>query len=224
MNDYWKRFFSVQLVLAICCVFCIVLLGLRVKLTGRFTYSFMIWNLFLACIPQAFAILLRYFTPVKNTIRARLSRIALFAMWLLFFPNAIYMISDLLHLSRISSPGIPNWYDAVMLFGFAMTGLFLSLVSLRYVHVYLRTRFSKRSSWIMVGTAIVLCGFGVYLGRFLRWNSWDIIQDPFGIFNDILQRLIHPIAHFETYFVTGVFTVILMSAYLLMNFMRDKVE
>ena len=76
----------------------------------------------------------------------------------------------------------------------------------------------------MVGIAIVLCGFGVYLGRFLRWNSWDIIQDPFGIFNDILQRLIHPFAHFEAYFVTGVFTVILFSAYLLMNLMRDKIE
>jgi uncharacterized membrane protein len=224
MSDYWKRFFSVQLVLAVCCIFCIILLGLRVKLTGRFTYSFMIWNLFLGCIPLAFAILLRYFSSNKNSIRSKLSRMILFSMWLLFFPNAIYMVSDLLHLSRISSPEIPNWYDAIMLFGFAMTGLFLSLVSLRYVHVFLKSRYSNRSSWIIVAFAIILCGFGVYLGRFLRWNSWDIIQDPFGLFNDILQRLIHPFAHFEAYFVTGVFTIILFSAYLLMNLMRDKIE
>lgn len=217
MSETWKRFIQVQGILAMCCTLCIVLLGIRMRLSGHMTFSFMVWNLFLACMPMVFAIFIRYFR-----FRFKVVKLALFGLWLLFFPNATYMISDLLHLTHLRATTVPNWYDAIMLFAFAMTGLFLGVVSLRYVHSYLRSRYSERWSWIVVGITIVLSGFGVYLGRFLRWNSWDILDDPFGIFSDIAERIIHPVSHVQTYFVTIVFTAILFFAYLLFNALREK--
>ena len=215
MSESWKRFFQVQAVLAACCILCFVLLAIRIKFTGSMTYTFMVWNLFLGCIPVMFAIILRYFNSNNNGFGPRFFRVLVFGSWLLFFPNSIYMVSDLLHLSHIRSAIIPNWYDAVMLFSFAMTGLFLGLVSLRYIHVYLRSKYSSSWSWAIVGGSVVLSSFGVYLGRFLRWNSWDVIQDPVGLLTDVAQRIAHPISYFETYFVTGVFTMIMFLAYLL---------
>jgi uncharacterized membrane protein len=217
MNNRLKRFIQLQSVLAACCIFCLALLAGRIKLSGNIAYIFMAWNLFLACVPMAFAILLRYFTPKSNALCA-----GLFVLWLLFFPNATYMISDLLHLTHLRSALIPGWYDAIMLFFYALTGLFLGLVSLNYVHVYLKSVFSVKWSWIIVSCSILLSGFGVYLGRFLRWNSWDIIRHPFGLFQDITERITHPIVHFQTYIVTFVFTVILFFAYLLFDLSKER--
>ncbi len=215
MHYELKRFIRLQSVLALICLLAVSLLAIRIKLTHSLTYSFMIWNLFLALVPLFFAVLLKYIR-----FKYRITEVMLFTCWLLFFPNSTYMISDLLHLTHIQS-NVPNWYDAIMLFVFAVSGLFVGVVSLRYVHEFLETKFRSKTVWLVLSASIVLGGLGVYLGRFLRWNSWDIINDPLKILNDIAVRVVHPVSHYETYFITAVFTAIVFCSYLLFMFLKD---
>lgn len=217
MSNKWRHFLQLQAVLAVCCFLCLSLLVGRIIIEGEITYLFMAWNLFLGWLPLLFSILILYSTPKHKMIL-----ITLFLSWLLFFPNAIYMISDLLHLAHISSFRIPSWYDAVMLFSFALTGLFIAVVSLNYVHNYLRTVYSKKFSWLIVSLSILLSGFGVYLGRFLRWNSWDIIHEPIGLMKDVIDKVVHPVTNAQTYIVTLIFTIILFASYLLFQTQREK--
>ena len=218
MNQKWSRLIKQQSVLIACSFFCGFMLLARVYSSKELVYSFMIWNLFLASIPMVFALLVSHFTP-----RSKVGCAVLFLLWLLFFPNSTYMISDLLHLTHRTSTSVPGWYDAAMLFFFALTGLFIGVVSLNYVHSYLRTIFSKIWAWAIVSCSIFLSGFGVYLGRFLRWNSWDVIGEPMGLLKDVFDRIIHPMDHFQTYIVTFVFTVILFFAYFLFVSSKERI-
>ncbi len=93
------------------------------------------------------------------------------ALWLVFFPNAPYIITDLLHLS--AQDGVPVWYDLILLSAFAWTGAMLGMISLGLMHVLVARVAGGAWSWIFVLGVLMLSGFGVYLGRFPRWNSWD---------------------------------------------------
>lgn len=218
MSYTLKRALLIYGLLGVLCAFCFGLLALRMYNTQSTAFSFMVWNLFLGGIPILFAMGLRYTTP-----KSRIGKMTLFTGWMLFFPNSTYMISDLLHLGHVEST-IPIWFDASMLFVFAFTGLLMAVVSLRDVHVTLLTNFSKKASWWIIGTCIFLSGFGVYLGRFLRWNSWDIAQDPMGLFYDIGVRFARPIDHWKTWLVTFIFAGILLLAYLFAQWMGPLIQ
>ena len=212
-----KRFIQVQTILVLCCLLCSFLLAMRIIVSGKFTYVFMLWNLFLAYVPVFFATVLgqtKFNLPVIHW--------SLFLGWLLFFPNSIYMISDLLHLSKSLSQSIPPWYDATMLFSFAMVGLFLGIVSLSYIHSYVEYKFSTIVSWCVIFGAVILSGVGVYMGRFLRWNSWDILRKPLEVLKDVLEFLFHPLSHLKMYLVTFSFATILLLAYLFVYFLKEK--
>ncbi len=155
-----------------------------IRLRGASTFLFLVWNLFLAWIPYGIALFLegsyRYF-------QSRWIIGLMLISWLLFFPNAPYILTDLLHL-RSRAP-IPYWYDLMLLISFAWTGLLLGFLSLYEVQVFFRRRFNNWVSWSVSFSAIVLCAFGIYLGRFLRWNSWDILTNPQGLFQDIFLSM-----------------------------------
>jgi uncharacterized membrane protein len=148
------------------------------------TYIFLIWNLILAWIP--YLVSLR-FSVLQNQGSNRLFRILCFFIWLLFLPNAPYIITDFLHLSH--KPPIPLWYDLVLLFAFASTGLLLGLLSMRNIHQSLQQQFSKGAVQTVMLSAIGLSGFGIWLGRFQRWNSWDIFTRPDQLLLDIINTL-----------------------------------
>lgn len=176
--------------------FTLLLLVVRVILTGEPVYLFLAWNLFLAWVPYAVS---QKLIPAKN----RWQILFLTGVWLLFLPNAPYIITDFLHLKQ--RPPIPYWYDILLLFSAALNGLLLGLLSLLTAEKFLAGRFGNRISGLIILGSFFLCAFGIYLGRFLRWNSWDIITNPGEIATDILERVFNPFDHIGTWSVTLLF-------------------
>jgi uncharacterized membrane protein len=116
-------------------------------------------------------------------------------------PNAPYLITDLIHLYQ--RPEIPLWYDIGLLMSFVWAGCFLAVASLNMMHQIIRDYVGRAGSWIIVMGMLGLCGLGIYMGRFLRWNSWDIFLYPTDVLGDIGHRLIHPFSHMQAYGVTS---------------------
>ena len=194
--------------------FTMFLLATRIIISGQLYYIFLAWNLFLAWIPFAIS---QNLVTVKN----RWKIFFLVGAWLLFLPNAPYIITDFLHLT--SRPPIPYWYDILLLFSAALNGLLLGLLSLLSVEKFLANRYGNRISGLIILCSFFLCSFGIYMGRYLRWNSWDIIMNPDDIAVDILVRIFNPFDHFATWAVTILFgSFFYVIYYSIKNFIYHK--
>jgi uncharacterized membrane protein len=147
---------------------------------------------------------------------------ALLLGWLLFFPNAPYLITDLIHLKTRND--FPIWYDAIMLFSFAYTGLITGLYSLLILFDYLRNVLSKSVSVVVIFLLTFLSAYGVYMGRFLRWNSWDIVFSPQEILFDFAHRVLHPTEHLRTYAVTFLIGTLLLLSFQVFESLTKKEE
>lgn len=189
------------------CLWCCLLLAARFHLASSHRYSFLVWNLFLAAIPLGLSLGLG---SVRRTQHAML----LLAAWLLFFPNAPYVLTDLIHLRPQNHAHVPLWLDLVMLLSFAFVALGLGFQSLRIVQHWFEQRFSRRIAWGVALATLGLSGFGVYLGRFLRWNSWDILRRPHLLGQDIVERIVQPWLHPQAWGFTVGYAVLLTLAYL----------
>ena len=166
---------AVLVSLAFSTAVCLGLLGLRVTYSHRLVYTYLAWNLFLAWLPMLCA--LAAYNAGKR--RSRLSWLVVAGCalaWLLFFPNAPYILTDLLHLQARADA--PLWFDLVLLLAFAWTGFMLGLVSLVLMQALVRRAAGAVASWAFAVAVLGLSGFGIYLGRFLRWNSWDVFFSP----------------------------------------------
>ena len=183
--------------------FTLALVIVRRIYSGQPIYFFLLWNLFLAWLPVAFAWLAHRMRrrPVPALIAA--------FMWLLFFPNAPYLLTDLVHLRAI--PPVPLWYDLILLFTFAVLGLFLGLYSLHVMHGLIETYVGRLAGWLFVLAALGAGGWGVFIGRFLRWNSWDLLTRPSALLYDILANLTEP----RTLVISGLLALLLFFAYLI---------
>lgn len=187
----------------ILCLYSIALVVFRVFYTKHIFYLFMIWNLFLAIIPY---LLTNFLKRSKNSYLFYL----FFPIWILFLPNAPYIITDLVHLHQGTL--IPIWFDLLLLISFSVTGMLLFFISLNDMFFVIKSRFSSAFAWFLSVFVLFLSGFGIYLGRYLRWNSWDIIQKPHLLLNDVLIRIIHPTQHPRTWGITigfGLFFLII---------------
>lgn len=159
-------------------IFSVAIWRVRSEYSGSGRYGFLIWNLFLAWIP----FIISYFTytlPLHRRWIYVVIPIAAF-VWLIFFPNAPYLLTDFQHLAYDSNE-LPVWYDVMMLIWFAFTGLMLGMVSLFLMQEIVRREFGRWMGWVCVASVAGLSSAGVYMGRFLRWNSWDILRNPTGI-------------------------------------------
>jgi uncharacterized membrane protein len=168
---------------------------IRLMFSGTFGFLFLNWNLFLAFIPWLFtsaAILIPRIQKSKLTISIML------LSWLLFFPNAPYILTDLYHLRFTSA--VPIWFDLILILSFAWTGLLFGFLSLLDLEKLLFK--NSKLSCILSVVFIFIASFGIYLGRYLRWNSWDIISEPLHLLFDIGDRIINPFAHPRTWGVT----------------------
>ena len=121
-------------------------------------------------------------------------------VWLLFFPNAPYILTDLFHLHQRA--GVPVWFDLILILSYAWTGLWAGMISLRTIQEELIQKTFKKGSFLVIITLLFITGFGIYLGRFLRFNSWDLIQEPGTLVKSIAERFIHPFQHPRTWGVT----------------------
>ncbi len=155
--------------------FCIALVAARMAYSSSGAYSNLIWNLFLAWIPFVlayFAYILSWRRPLVYVV------IPVFAfLWLIFFPNAPYILTDLQHLAQGGS-NVPRWYDVIMLIWFSWTGMLLGIVSLNLMQEIIKRQMGRRAGWAFVILVAGITSIGLYLGRFVRLNSWDIFQDP----------------------------------------------
>lgn len=168
--------------LLVASVLCVGLHEARVDETGSSYYRFLIWNLFLAWVPLGLAAL------AYARARRRLDALVwlLLVPWLLFFPNAPYLLTDFIHLG--DGPA-PLWYDALMLSAFAWTGLMLGFGSLYLVQTILRRAFGAAVAWLCVAGALALASVGVFIGRFVRFNSWDALLHPLEVADVVREQL-----------------------------------
>lgn len=158
------------------------------KLKSSMTFGFLLWNIFLAWLPLFFALL--FARSIKQGRPLAVS-ISLLVLWLAFLPNAPYILTDLLHL-KWRHP-VPHWFDLMTLIIFAWTGWQLGIASLIKIYQSLQAVLSKAWSISIVLIAIVLCAPGIYLGRVLRYNSWDLLHRPFDILSDLSAAMILPL-------------------------------
>jgi uncharacterized membrane protein len=184
---------------------CLLLFRLRTVLSGSLDYVFLVWNIFLAWIPLGLAHAATAFAWRRKYILLSLPAAAF--LWLLFFPNAPYILTDLQHLG-IPKPGVPVWFDVLLLIWFAWTGLLLGMVSLFLMQDIVRREFGRLTGWVFVVTVGILSSLGIYIGRFLRWNSWDLFFHPLARLGDFLYYSTHPslqavlfISVFSTFFI-----------------------
>jgi uncharacterized membrane protein len=194
--------------MAVSSAICILLLIARMQWSGSVFYVFLAWNLFLAWIPFLCSVLL---TEAKANQRSKYILAGLFAGWLIFFPNSPYIVTDLFHLRQ--KQGIPLWFDLVLILFFAWNGLLLGFASLFEIQRFLKFWLSVKAVNVFVVLLMILCSFGIYLGRYPRWNSWDIISNPVALFGDIFQMFLHPTENTRMIGVTFFFSLFLIAAY-----------
>jgi len=188
--------------------FCVLLVVFRRHHTGEPFYDFLVWNLVLSWVPFVLAL--------AAYARARRGRgplvVVLGVLWLLFFPNAPYLLTDFIHLHESSST--PLWYDALMLAAFAWAGLALGFASLYVMQTIWERATGVLVSWLGVVGALALASFGVYLGRFLRFNSWDALVRPGRIADVVRANVENPVQHPRLVAALVVLTGALTVAYL----------
>ena len=193
-------------------VFAVALVVVRIAYTGSSQGSYLVWNLFLAWVPFVLAVL------VYDGARRGVSRTLLGAgvlLWLLFFPNAPYIVTDFKHLESLA--GAPEWFDVVVLTAFAWSGLLLGLLSLYLVHSVARRVVGALNAWALVLAVLALSSFGIFLGRFQRWNSWDVFTSPQTLLADAAEHA----TDVRTVSVTVLFTGFLTASYFVVySFMR----
>jgi uncharacterized membrane protein len=210
MNASQRRLVTVHGLVAVS-LFCVALVCVRFLRSGSTEFSALIWNLFLAWIPFVLAVVV-YDRWRRHGMGPAL--LALGALWLLFFPNAPYIVTDFVHLKHRAEA--PYWYDAVTVSAFAWTGVLLGFASLFLMQTVVRQWRGVASGWVFAAVALALGSVGIYLGRVLRLNSWDAVGHP-----RVLPSILHavardPFAYREAIGVTVLFTLALGFAYLLL--------
>ncbi len=200
-----SKFKTLSLV-TVALIFSIITLMVRIKLNRSFFYLFLVWNIFLAIIPYAI-------TMYLNT-KSQISKPQLgfwFLIWLAFLPNAPYIITDLIHI-RIGNDNL-LWLDVLVVLSFALSGLLLFYLSIIDMQKMIASKFRKIPITTLTVTILFLCSFGVYLGRFLRYNSWEIISNPQVLISDVFNIIISPFQNVNAWLFTLGFGAFLVVGY-----------
>jgi len=199
---------SVTIVLALSCLLSASLQFFRMYYSGYYKFLFLNWNLFLAILPYVIS---TFFLLYYKKINSLILTVLILSAWLLLFPNAPYIVTDFFHLEPRAN--VPYWYDLGMILSFALNGLILGFISLYDIQTALQRRFGALKGWAFAVFSLVLGSFGIYLGRYERFNSWDIITNPAALFIDIADRFIHPLSHPRTMLMTLLFSAVLSFGY-----------
>ena len=216
MCAYFKDMFRLKstFVLLYISLFSLALTSARIFITGKTMFLFMVWNLFLAFIPWLLASFI-YLRKIKNGVVLA----CVIFVWILFFPNAPYVLTDLMHLKKRLP--VPLWYDLILLLSYAFAALLYGFVGLRFIEIRLEEKYKSglkgggflgKSSVLICAMIYVSC-FGVYIGRFLRLNSWDLFAAPVGACADILLCLAHPVRNPVPWLFTFLFGTLLNLVY-----------
>lgn len=177
--------------------------------TGWWERHYLVWNLFLAWVAFGLSIWLH-----SMLIHRRWSAwlpLILTVVWLCFLPNTFYMLTDYIHVPEGDTANIT--YNVVLFTSFISVSVALGFASLALIHSELRRRVPARVAWGVVSVIILLVSLAIYIGRYLRWNTWDILTEPAGILFDMSERVLNPTAHPQTFITTFLFFVLLSTGY-----------
>lgn len=167
--------------LAVATALCALFYAFRLWQIGSLAFSYLPWNLFLAWLPLVLTFALVQY--LRNHAWSNWPGLLLTVLWLLFLPNSFYMVSDYIHLQEVSEAGA--LYDSIMFTMFVFTGMLLGYASLFVMHSELRRRLPYRTAGWIIAFVLLCCSFAMYIGRDLRWNSWDVLASPAGLLFDV---------------------------------------
>jgi len=193
-------------------MFSLSLVLFRIWYSHELTFIYMPWNLFLAYVPYQ---LLKTYKPKIRGLESQVAFLGIFIVWLLFIPNAFYMITDLFHLFQREK--VPLWLDLVLLMSYAWNGMIFGFLSVRQMEKNLLEMLPKLAPSMFVGSMMFLNAVGVYLGRYLRFNSWDIITNPFSLAVEICQLFAHPLENRAAWAMILAFTVMMTIIYTMLH-------
>jgi uncharacterized membrane protein len=200
-------------------VISVMLARIRMAYSNTHDYSNLIWNLSLAWIPFVFASI-AYVVSWSRKLLYLVVPVCVF-VWLIFFPNAPYILTDFQHLST-NANNAPLWYDVLMLIWFAWTGLLLGVVSLYFMQEIVTRTLGRTTGWLFTIGVTFLSSVGIFLGRFYSWNSWDIFGDPVPIVHDIWGWLRNPFANLRVYGFTLLFLFVYLAIHAFGRVMQEK--
>jgi uncharacterized membrane protein len=206
-----RQTWAAVLALVLASVLSCALVVVRGYYAGTTAFVFFFWNLFLAWVPLV-AALLFYGLAARQT-RSWMLLVGVAVIWFLFFPNAPYIVTDIVHLRE--TPPVPYWYDIICVMAFAQTGLFLGYLSLYLMQEVVRAWLGRWVGWLFALAMLSLSAFGVYLGRFLRWNSWDALVTPFDVLRDA-ARVANPWNDFQPLAFSMTFFAFSLVCYLIL--------
>ncbi|WP_158847642.1 DUF1361 domain-containing protein [Algibacter sp. L1A34] len=184
----------------------LILLMIRMKLAHSDNYLFLVWNLFLAAIPYAITIYLVSVPKLK-----KITLLLAFVVWLFFLPNAPYILTDMWHL-RYNQPHI-FWLDILLISAFALNGMMLFYFSVTDMKTILLKYLNKTKTRFILTFVFFISAFGVYLGRFLRYNSWEILTNPKVLFIDIINMIMQPLGNKQVWLFTLLFGAFFILGY-----------
>ncbi len=213
-NFFYRNRYSIAVfvLLNLACLICILLVAARVAYSDSGRHAGLIWNLFLAWIP----FMLAYFAHAVSWRRSTLYFVlpAIAFLWLIFFPNAPYLLTDLQDLSR-RAVGAPLWYDVIIVVWASWTGMLLGVISLYLMQDIIIRTFGRTAGWVFVFVISALSSFGIYIGRFVRLNSWDILQNPGETAQQIVGLVIDPSMRLAAF--TILYTIFFLFVFLLLS-------
>lgn len=187
----------------------LILILLRVKITHDFYLLFLLWNLALAYLPYMLS------SKIKSTMPGTYTFYVLLIGWLLFIPNSFYLLTDFVHLHYSNS--LQYLFDAMILTCFTVAGFYAGIVSMLQIHALLEIKYSQKTCNYLIIILCYLISFGIYLGRILRFNSWDILSKPVALFWNILKSLLHIEAYLFTIVMGTLILLIYAFIYVILN-------
>jgi uncharacterized membrane protein len=196
-------------------LFCIILQIISHVVGVGSVYVFLVWNLFLAYIPW---LLVRNIYRVKEIGHL----IILLLAWLFFLPNAPYLVTDFVHLKPSSGEGF--WLDLTILFSFAINGLIIGFMSIFKVYQHINVFLGERFAIALTAVALGLSGYGIYLGRVLRWNSWDVLLNPFELLSSSYRSLFPIAQNTEAWLFSALFATFLAAHYYAFQYLTNKIN
>jgi uncharacterized membrane protein len=211
-----RSFSPTSRMLMISIAFSLSLIIVRFWYSDTFAYRFYAWNIFLAVIPYVASVRLR------KSHSFRINEGALLFLWLLFFPNAPYLITDLFHYEE--RPPVPFWYDVLLVTSATWNGLVLAMASLMNVELFLSRHLKKIWVTISIVFSMLLCSYGIFLGRFLRFNSWDILSDPAQLTYTSAKHVLRPQQYPKLWVFTLLFTIFLLIIYYSLKTLHPDIE
>lgn len=183
----------------------VLLFGLRLVGADNFRYWFMLWNLLLAWVAPLIAWWL--VRRLRSGKWRTWQNIGLTLLWLGFLPNSFYMVSDLIHVQQTGE--ISVYFDTVLFVSFVLNGFVAGFIGIMLVHREILRRVSALRAWLVLTLVFVLSGYAIYLGRVLRWNTWDGLFQPAALLFDVSDNILNPLAHPQAFVVTFSFALLI---------------